>query len=252
MTLIHRGSLSWQTTLLLAAVVGAGATVGGIVMANGASAAGRSHPGADATITVTGTGVVTGRPNTLTVEIGVSTNGPSATVALEENNAEMRTLEGVLISAGVKPRYLQTTNLQISPNYDSGGFITSYRTENDLTVTLHDIARSGKTIDAAAQAVGNDVQIQSISFSITGTSALLKTARFEAIQNAEAAASDLASGAHTSLGPIMRITDEEQQTTPPPPFFGNAAAATAKSAVPFEPGTEQLSVQVSVVYELRS
>ena len=195
---------------------------------------------------------MTGRPNTLTVQIGVSTNAASATSALDENDAEMRNLQTTLVRAGVKSDDLETTNLQISPNYDSDGLITSYGTEDDLTVTLHDIARSGSVIDAAAHAVGNDVQIQGISFSITGTSALLEAARVEAVQNAEGEASDLANGAHASLGPIIRITDEEQQTTPPSPLFSNAIAAAAKSSVPLQPGAEQLSVQVNVVFQLRS
>ena len=233
-------------------IVVAGGVIGGVLLANRASAASRSGLAAHGTITVTGTGVVTGKPNTLTVQMAVSTNAASATVALDENNAEMKSLEGVLVASGVKTDELQTTNLQISPNYDSEGSITSYGTEDDLTVILHDIARSGRVIDAAAQTVGNDVQIQGISFSITGTAALLKTARIEAVRDAEAEASDLASGAHTNLGPIMSINDQEQQTIPPSPLFGNAAATAAKSAVPLEPGTEHLSVQVNVVFELRS
>jgi len=237
--------------LVIAAVIVAGGILGGVVMSNGASAASRSTGSTNDTISVTGSGVVTGRPNTLTVQMAVSTTASSATAALDQNNAEMTSLETTLVRAGVKWRDLQTTNLSISPNYDAQGVVTSYGVDDDLTATFHHIARAGAVIDAAAHAVGNDIQINGVSFSITGTGGLLRTARIEAIQNAQTEASDIASGAHTSLGRILRVTDQEQQAVPPPPYlFANGAAA--KSSVPLQPGTEQLSVQVSVVFALGS
>ena len=248
---VNKDLLKAPAILAVVALIVAGGVVGGVGLANGASAANRAAVSTNDTISVTGTGVVTGRPNTLTVQMGVSTSASSATAALDQNNAEMTNLETTLVGAGVKWRDLQTSNLQISPNYDAQGVITSYGVNDDLTATFHHITRSGAVIDAAAHAVGNDIQIQGISFSITGTSALVRTARMQAVQNAQQEASDIASGAHASLGSILRITDQEQQTTPPTPYlFANGAAA--KSAVPLQPGTEQLSVQVAVVFGLRS
>ena len=250
---VHRDFLMKPAVLVTTAIIVFGGFFAGALLASSASAASGLGAAAGATITVTGTGVVTGTPNTLIVQLAVSTNAVSATDALDENNAEMATLEHVLIRAAVKSGDLQTSNLQLSPNYDSSGYVTSYGAEDDLTVTFHDIARAGSVIDAAAHAVGNDVRIQGISFSISNTSTLLKTARIEAVHNAEAEASDLARGTKATLGPVVKITDQEQQTTPPVPLYlGFDAAAIAKSAVPLRAGSEQLSVQVVVVYRLGS
>jgi hypothetical protein len=237
--------------LVVTAIIVVGGFLGGVLLASSASAASGTGAATHATITVTGTGVVNGTPDTLIVQLAVSTNAASATDALDENNAEMATLERVLIRAAVRSSDLQTSNLQLSPNYDSSGDITSYGAEDDLTVTFHDIARSGSVIDAAAHAVGNDVRIQGISFSISNTSTLLKTARIEAVRNAEAEASDLARATKATLGPVVKITDQEQQTTPVV-SFSYGFAADSLSAVPFRAGSEQLSVQVVVVYELGS
>ena len=252
MVYIRKELLKRPVALIVAAAIVAGGTLGGMLLANGSSAASIQAPVTHVMIEVTGNGEVTGTPDTLTVQMAVSTKAPSATAALDRNNTEMTSLEAALTGAGVKTADLQTNNLDVSPNYDSDGTITSYGAEDDLTVTLRDIAQSGTVIDAAAHSVGNDVQIQAISFSISNTSSLLKAARVQAMRNAEAEASDLASGAGASLGPVVRITDQEQITTPPPrEFFGASSnAPAAKSAVPVQPGSEQLSVQVDVIYEL--
>jgi uncharacterized protein YggE len=246
----RRETLRKPVALFAAAAIVAGGALGGIVLIHGGARARVQAQPTHATIEVTGDGAVTGTPDTLTVQMATSTKALSATAALDLNNTEMNHLEPVLTRAGVKPADLQTNNIEVSPNYDSDGAITSYGAADDLTVTFHDIAHSGTIIDAATHAVGNDVQIQGISFSISNTSALLKAARIQAIRNAKAEASDLASGIGSPLGRVMKITDQEQTTQPPPrEFFG---ASAAKSAVPVQSGSEQLSVQVDAVYELES
>jgi hypothetical protein len=147
---------------------------------------------------------------------------------------------------------MQTSNLSIDPTYDSSGTITGYQASDELTVTLHDLSRSGAVIDAAARSVGNDVQLDGVSFSVADTSPLLAEARASAMRAARARASALAAAAGVSLGPIVSIHDDEQQQGPPSPFVSaSAASAGTMRSVPIEAGTQQLSVQVDVVYELR-
>jgi hypothetical protein len=238
--------------IALALAIAASGTLGGFLVANTPASGASSSPAGHATIEVTGTGTATGTPDTLTIQLAVSTTASSATDALDQNNAEMKTLEDVLTGAGVATTDLQTNNLNLSPNYDSSDTITNYGAEDDLTVILHDLSAAGTVIDAAAHAVGNDVQIQGISFSISDAAALLKAARLQAMQNANAEASDLATGAGTSLGSIAKITDQEQSATPPPRDFAANLSATASATVPVQAGSEQISVQVNVVYLLGS
>lgn len=250
---IPKPVLKRPIALAIAVAVAASGTIGGLLVANSPASAASSASTSHATIEVTGTGEATGTPDTLTIQLAVSTTASSATAALDQNNSEMQTLEHVLSGAGVSNADLQTSNLNLSPNYDASSTITNYGAQDDLTVTLHDLGAAGTVIDAATHAVGNDVQIQGIAFSISDTSALLKAARTQAMQNANAAASDLVSGAGTSLGPVAKITDQEQSVSPPPREFGaNLPAAASASAVPVQSGSEQISVQVDVVYQLGS
>lgn len=243
--LLHR-----PIAALAMVVLAAGGTVGGLLISNSSASAANPGSGTGSTIEVTGTGTATGTPDTVTIQLAVSTTAASATSALDQNNSEMKSLEDVVIASGAALSDLQTSNLNLSPNYASGGTITNYGAQDDLTVTLHDVGTSGGVIDAAAHAVGNDVQIQGISFSISNTSALLKAARLQAMQNAGTEAADLALSAGSSLGAIAKITDQEQSVTPPPREFAANLPAASASAVPVETGSEQISVQVDVVYAL--
>lgn len=208
---------------------------------------------AGARVTVTGTATVEGTPDTLTVEIGATTNASSATGALDENDQEVTTLESVLAAAGVAKSDMQTSNLSLQPNVDNNGKVTGYQASDDLTVTVHDLARAGAIVDAAAHAVGNDVQIDGITFSVSNTSALLATARAEAVRDAQTRAAELAAAAGATLGPVVSIVDQEQQggavVTPGASFAVHGGGATP---VPVQGGTEQISVQVQVVDALRS
>jgi uncharacterized protein len=231
----------------VAAIVATGITIGGLALAGAFAGAGAG------TVSVTGTGTVTGTPDTLSLDLAVSTNASSATAALVRNNAEMTRLQRVFEKAGVPLSDLQTSDLSVSPNYGPNNNITGYNTEDDLTVTLHHIGRAGAVIDAAAQSVGNDIQISDLSFSISDTSSLLARARTAAMQQAHIEASDIANGAGVPLGVVEHVTDTEQESTPPPlTFSGLALPSAAKSSVPVQAGTQQLSVQVQVVYALGS
>lgn len=245
--------------LALGAIALAAATGG--ALAARATAAGASHAASTggptgaangATVTVSGTGTVTGRPDTLTLQMGATTTASSATVALDRNNAEIAALEDVFLRAGVKSANLQTSGLTVQANYDQNGDVTGYQAADELTVTFHELANAGEVIDAAAHAVGNDVHIDGIAFSISNTSNLLEVARVRAVRDAQAKAQAFASAAGARLGPVRTISDEEQLPAPvfQVPVFASGIAA-APSRVPLQAGSQQLSVQVRVVYELR-
>ncbi len=202
-----------------------------------------------ATVTVTATGQVYGAPDTVTIDIGVNASGSTASAALDQANTEMSTLQSVFLAQHVAKGNLQTSDLNLDPNYNSSGNITGYSAEEDLTVLMHDIPLAGQLIDTASSAVGNFGHINGITFSISNTSTLLAEARAQAMQNAHTEASQIASGAGVSLGPIKTVTDEEQPQTPTY-YPNNFSDAALPAAVPLQAGKQSLSIQVEVVYQL--
>lgn len=203
-----------------------------------------------ATISVTGAGTVQGTPNEVSFGIGVETRAATATSALDENNADISTLETTLEREGVKPSEMQTSSLDLYDDTNSSGDVTGFTVDDDLNVNRTNVARAGGAIDSAAQAVGDGIQLQGISFSISNQSALLARARAVAMANARTEAEQVAAGAGLSLGPIVRVTDEENGGSPIVP--AGELAASLPTAVSLQGGRQPVTVQVRVVYELRS
>lgn len=204
-----------------------------------------------ATITVTGSGTIKGTPDTLSFQIGVQTQRPTAAAALSVNNARVSGLERALSRHGVTRQDMQTSNLSLYEDTNDNGQLVGFTVSDDLNVTLHKIADAGRAIDAAANAAGPGVQLSGITFSISNDSTLLAHARARAMQNAKTEATDIAKGGGTSVGAIVRVTDQENSGSSIVYPFADAYAATS-AGVPIEAGSESLNVQVTVVYALAS
>jgi hypothetical protein len=203
-----------------------------------------------ATISVTGTATVKGTPDTVSFQIGMETVNANAATALSMNNGRVKALEAALMKHGVTKKEMQTSGLDIQANTNNAGQVTGFTVDDDLTVTMHDLAKAGSAIEAAARAGGNGVELNGITFSISNDSKLLAQARANAMRNAHTEASNIAAAGGTRLTGILKVTDQENQSSvlPSPVTFG--AAATAVHSVPLQAGSESLSVQVSVVYSL--
>lgn len=233
----------------LAGVLAGAGGAGGARTPTPARARAAAHPPAPrpgATVTVTGAGSVPVTPDTLTVQIGATTNAASAVAALDTNSADVVRLEAVLRAAGITSGEMQTSNLQLNANTNQHGVVTGYQASNELTVTTHRLEGAGAVIDAAAHGVGNDVQIQGISFSRSNLSPFERAARAAAVRQAATEAAALAGAAGARLGGIEKIVDEGSPVTP----VGTASAAPVRGAVPIQPGMTSVSAQLKVVYAL--
>jgi len=230
--------------IVFAAVIAAIAFIG--------ESLGHANSSSGATISVTGSGTVTGRPDTMSFEIGVQNVAASAKAALAENNAQMNQLESSLLSHGILKKNMQTSGLNIYANTNSAGTITGFTVQDLLNVTTHKLMSAGAALDAAANAVGNNVQLNGVTFSISNQSSLLASARARAIQNAHTEASQIAKGAGTTIGSIAKVTDQEN-TGGGGVFYPTANSfKSAAASVPIQSGSQKLSVQVSVIYHLNS
>jgi uncharacterized protein len=211
---------------------------------------GHSHSSSGATISVTGSGTVNGNPNTMSFQIGVQTVAPNAATALTENNTKMKALEAALLGNGVTKKNLQTTGLNVYQNTNNNNVVTGYTVQDNLNVTTHNLNKAGALLGAAAKSVGNDIQLSGVTFSISNQSAVLAKARAAAMRNAHTEATQIAKGGGTTVGHIVRVTDEENTgSTGIVLPFAEAAAKTA-SSVPIESGSQSVNVQVEVVYSL--
>jgi uncharacterized protein YggE len=199
-------------------------------------------------ITVTGNGTVTGVPNQLTLSLSVQVNSYSVSSALAQANQTTRAVRAALTSRGVAGRDIQTSDLNISPNYSNNSQIpTSYAVSESLTATLTNLRTAGGQINAAVRAGGNAVSVNDVSLDLTSTGKLMAAARARAVADAKAQASQYAAALDEPLGPVISVTPVQQQVTQPEPFAMNSAAKGSAS-VPISAGTQQLTVSITVVY----
>lgn len=205
------------------------------------------------TIVVTGTGNAYGTPDVASVQIGVQSRNTDPKAAVADNTQRANALLDALKALGIEAKDLQTSNFSVMAQQDydpaSGqprGTYT-YVVDNTLTVTVRDLGQLGDVLSQAVEAGANT--IYGVSFSVSDPAQLEAEARAQAMADAKARAEALAQAAGVALG--GPITISEYLSTPPVPGPVFRAEAAAASAVPVQTGQMQVSLQVSVTYEIR-
>jgi uncharacterized protein YggE len=201
-------------------------------------------------ITVSGTGTVTGTPNQLVLSMGVQTSASSVSTALRQANEAASRVIRTLKAGGVRAADIQTAGLSIQPDYRDGSQIpVGYGVSEQLTATLRDLNKAGSQIQAAATAGGNATTVDGVSLNLTDTSGLLARARAAAVRDAQAKASQFARGLGRTLGSVISISDQSQ-VFPYPELSATAGLKASAPSVPVSPGSQQVSVQITVVYAI--
>jgi len=240
--------------LLAVAVVATGVTLAAQPSAPASAAAATLTPqsGPAPGITVSGSGTVSGTPDALRVNLGVSTTGGTVSEALTSANTAADRVQKSLLRSGVKPADLQTSGLSIQPNYDRKGQPSGYAVTESVAATVHGVGRVGGTLSAAVKAGGNAVRLDGMSLDLTDSSTLLTAARDRAFADARHKADQYAKAAGRSLGAVVSVTEAVAQ---PSPFEDKSAAAGAGradslSSVPIQAGSQDVKVDVTVVFGL--
>jgi len=201
-------------------------------------------------INVTGQGKVSGTPDTLTIDLGVSVRGDSVTEAVQEAATLANRLIAALEKGGVAEKDIQTVNYSISPEYDYRNDtrkLLGYRVTNTISAKIRDIAAAGTVIDAATAAGGDAVQVSGVRFSLEDNGSLLEAARKRAWEDARAKAEQLAALSGVTLGSPTSIS--ETLTTPPAPVF-RASGDLEAASTPIQPGSQTVTVTLSVEFSI--
>jgi uncharacterized protein YggE len=203
------------------------------------------------TISVTGTAEVTVTPDTAHVSMGVRHRADSAKAALDTVSRKTTQLIDTLTGAGVLKADIQTTNLAVWPSYggENGERITGYEASNSVTVKTSDLAGLGALIDEVSGVVGDQFTLDGVSFSVADPDAALADVRGDAIADARTKAEQFVAGEDLTVGSIRHIV-ESGSSGPPIPIYERMEAAAADLAVPIEPGQQELSVTVTVIFDL--
>jgi uncharacterized protein len=203
-------------------------------------------------ITVGGRADVAGTPDTLRLDLSGVATAPSVPEALAKANGSAVAVQESLLSNGVAKKDLQTSGLNIAPSYDDTTSGTprlkGYDVTESVSAKLRDLRRAGEAIGKAVAAGGNAIRVNGISLDLEDDGVLVSKAREAAFADAKTKAEQYARAAGRSLGEAVSIA--ENVATPSP--LSLPSASVAKQAdVPLQPGSQEVSVTVTVVFAMR-
>ena len=208
------------------------------------------------TVSVGGHGEVNVPPDTASVNIGVDVIKPTLDEAQEQANAQATAVTEALQAAGIAAEDIQTDyfSVNILRDYSENAdptLITGYEIINQLRVTVRDTNQLGELLEAAVSAGANS--IYGVTFYVEDQTAAASEARIEAVANAREKAEELAAAAGMTLGPVVAISEGVPPVLGPVYAMGRGGAEMAMdaSAVPVEPGSTTVAVDVSMTFELR-
>ncbi|MEP7379931.1 MAG: SIMPL domain-containing protein, partial [Chloroflexota bacterium] len=201
---------------------------------------------AEHTISVSGTGKVVLTPDVADVSLGVTVQKDKASTARDEAGRVMAAVIAALHGLGIADADIKTTQLYVSPmyNYGNSQSISGYQMSNIVSVHVRDLTKLADVIDQSVAAGATDVQ--GVSFDVADRAAAEQDARTAAVKDARAHADTLAAAAGVTITGVQSIAET---TSTPWPWPGRGFANDAAGApTPIQPGSAELSIDVSVVY----
>ena len=205
------------------------------------------------TISVSGVGRVTLTPDRANFSVGVQSMAPNVAAAVQENNTRVEAIVAALRKLGAADAEIRTSHVSIYPQQDhqpgKQPRIVGYQVSNTVTVTRGNPAEVGRFLQAAVDAGANTVS--GVSFTVSDPARGREGALQAAFADARAKADVLAKAATRTVGRALSITEGTAVTPPPYPMARMATMEAGQAEMPVEPGAEELTFTVSVVFELR-
>jgi uncharacterized protein len=214
-----------------------------------------STPKPDQQLSVQAEGKVTAIPNIAQINLGVTINNErSAETATSKGVELMNKVVEAVKQKGVEGKDIRTVNYNLYPNYnytqERGQVLGGWNLDQTVMVKIRQLDTIGEIISSAT-AVGAN-QAGNISFTIDDTEERKNQARAEAITKAKAKAQMIAEQTGIKLGDVINMY--EDNISYPQPFYARADTAAGLggggAAPQIEPGENEITVNVSLVYEV--
>lgn len=206
------------------------------------------------TFSVSGEGKITMIPDIALVAVGVTAQGNSVSKVQQELNTKINAMSDAIKKLGVEARDIKTSYYNISPTYDyssSSQRITGYQANSNLTIKVRKIDNANAVIDAATAAGANEVG--GVSFDVDDKTKAENQARELAVADAKSKAEAAAKAAGFKLGRVINYSEGGGANPRPVMFDASKVMPMAGGGEPtqVEPGTSELTVNVSLSYEIQ-
>jgi uncharacterized protein YggE len=204
-------------------------------------------------ITVTAEGRSSTMPDMATANFAISTFAPAAASATSDNNARYTRLLDALTKLGIAKSDVRTTSFSLNynpppkpPDVPQQGARYGYQVMRGVSVTVHQLALVGKTVDAAVAAGVTDVN--GVAFDTSDTRGQFAQALRDGIAQARAHAEAMAAAAGLHIVRVKSI--QEGVLSRPLPVMQEAVFRAAPAApTQIEPSAVETRATVTVTYE---
>lgn len=210
------------------------------------------------TIMVNADGKATISPDIARTSFSVISEGPKPEDLQVDNAKKMSAAIDFVKGLGIEAKDIKTTNYNLSPKYEydetrNKSFISGYTLNQTTSVKVRDLNKVAKLLGGLSELGVND--IGSVSFETEDQDKYLAEARSEAFAKAHAKATEMAIANGVKIKRIVNFS--EYQGGPVSPYSyeafgkGGGVGASQTAMPPIEPGTDEITVQVSVTYEIQ-
>ncbi len=214
--------------------------------------ASRPETGTLRTITVTGEGRVSVRPDVARANVGVVVTAPKVKEAVGQSRTLMVAVLAALKKIGVAEKDILTSNYSIiheqptpkeQKEKGSAEAKGRYNVTNMVQVTIRDVEKVDAVLDAVTEAGVN--QVWGVNFEVDNPDSAAGKARELAVVQARTKAGELARACGVRVGPVISISEDVSGR--PMPMMSMAMKEASDSG-PISVGEMTFSAQVQVIF----
>ena len=203
---------------------------------------------------ISATGEATRVPDVAIISAGVVTKATTARAALSQNATQMERVRAALKRAGIADRDIQTSTINLNPEYryadNQPPTLTGYSATNQLNIRFRDIAKSGDILDALVAQGANSISGPNLT--IDKPDEATDEARTKALGVGRARAEQYARALGMRVVRLVSVSESGGGYAPPPPMpMAVMAQARERDYTKIDPGEQKLSVTLGMVFELQ-
>ena len=203
------------------------------------------------TIAVDGHASIDVEPDSATLRFGVQSRQPDLDAARERVIEVSRAFLSVADDLDIDRDHIQTTSLNIRPEYrwdreDNSQRLLGYLVQRDIVVELGDLEKLGDVMEQAVDAGVNQVQPPQLKHS--NERELRRRALAAATRDARANARAIAETLDVELGGVVSVSSQQSMSPRPPMPMMAMREASVSGAETYVSGQIQIEASVSAVF----
>lgn len=204
------------------------------------------------TISVTGTGTMVMKPDTVVISTGVDSGDPDIGIALDHNSTTMGNIFDGLADLGISEEEIETSNYNVylyKPYNDTDNKKEEYRVSNSIRIKIKKPELVDAVIDTLITLGAN--KINGVYFTFENDEKYQMELRTKAMADARSKAEFLASLENMEIYSVLSIAEQGADTYNLNRNYAYEMSPTmAKTNI--TSGTEDISVSYNVIYQIRS